>query len=63
MSPSEDRRFRIAFAIVLPVAGVLGWVASANNWSIGWIYLSLFILFAMAAMFVHLWPGDRSRRR
>jgi hypothetical protein len=63
VSPSEDRRFRIAFAVMLPVAGILGWVASANDWAIGWIYLSFFALCALAVMFVHFPPWERSRRR
>jgi TRAP-type C4-dicarboxylate transport system permease small subunit len=63
MSPSEDRRFRIVVALVLPVAAVLGAIASADDWSIGWIYVSLCALFALAVVFVHFPPWERSRRR
>jgi hypothetical protein len=63
VSPSEDRRYRIMLAVVLPVCALLGVIASLNNWSIGWIYLVLFVLFALAAVFVHFPPWERSRRR
>jgi hypothetical protein len=63
MTPGEDRRYRIMLVVLLPVAGLLGAIASVYEWSIGWIYLSIFILFALAVVFVHFPPWERTRRR
>jgi hypothetical protein len=63
MPPGEDRRFRMMRAVVLPACGLLGVIASVNDWSIGWIYLSLFVIFGLAAVYVHFPPWERSRRR
>jgi hypothetical protein len=41
----------------------MGVVASANDWSIGWIYLTLGVIFASMAAFTHFEPRHRSRRR
>jgi hypothetical protein len=63
MTPREDRRFRIALAIVLPLAGAVGWVASANDWGVGWVWLAFLALMAFGVVFVHYPPWERSRRR
>jgi hypothetical protein len=63
MSPREQRRFRVVWIIGLPFAAVLGVVASANDWSVGWIYLVEITFVALAVLFVHRHPHGRSRLR
>jgi hypothetical protein len=63
MSPREDRRYWIALAITVPVAGVLGAIASVNDWSVGWVWLSWFVLLGLMVLYVHYNPRDRSSRR
>jgi ABC-type branched-subunit amino acid transport system permease subunit len=63
MTPREERRFRLVWIVGLPLAGVLGFVASEYDWSIGLIYLTLITLAVSAVVFVHFNPLDRFRRR
>jgi hypothetical protein len=63
MPPREDRRFRIATFVLLPLSCVLGVVSSVNDWSIGAIYLAFGVMAVSAVVFVHLNPVDRFRRR
>jgi hypothetical protein len=63
MTPREDRRYRIMLAVLLPVSGVLGGISSANDWSVGWIFLAIGVLLAAAVTYVHYEPRDPSRSR
>jgi hypothetical protein len=63
MSPREDRRYRRVRPILPLAGGLMGWISSANGWSIGAIYLSIAVLIAAAVLYVHYEPRDPTRSR
>jgi fatty acid desaturase len=63
MTPREDRRFRIVRVVAPVVGGVMGWISSANDWSVGWIFLTIGVIFAAAVLYVHHEPRAPSRSR
>jgi hypothetical protein len=63
MSPREERRFRLVWLFMVPYSLLVAVVASLDDWSVGWIWLAVFLFVAAAAVFVHRRPGDGRRRR
>ena len=47
----------------LPVALLIGTIADAGDWSVGWIWLSIAVFIGLAMFYVHRErPGEREER-
>ena len=59
----DDRQFRLMKLICFPLAVLLAIATSYLEWSIGWAYLSVAALLALAFLIGTHQPRGRSRRR